>query len=311
MADSIGCSLYFQLIFWLKTIVVARFKRIFAATSSKNPLNTEGGVFEVKNHSHSILKFLKMKNISLLAPALCLVAATIFFACGKDDAASPTRGRVRFFHAVADAPAVDIQIDNASINLRSTAQTDSLAYGAGYPAAGDSSYLSVEPGKRNVKINLARSASTNVLTADLDIVAGNTYTVFAADSAAKVGALVIQEQFTAPKARTSYVRFVHLSPNAPAVTLLARFFRTTNGVRVFSDSVTLAASNAYRTFSTYGELRTDSCDIEVRAVGSTTTVASLQRQRLVEGRHYSIVARGFVGRAAPQNLALTSIIYGR
>ena len=77
--------------------------------------------------------------------------------------------------------------------------------------------LPAGPGRDAQHQGERRRDPTTVINADLPVTAGSYYTVFAADSVANIAPLVLADDLTTPAAGKAHVRFVHLSPNAPAV----------------------------------------------------------------------------------------------
>ena len=257
-----------------------------------------------------------MKNIIRVTAAFCLIALAT--ACGIDDnLASPSVARMRFYHAVSDAPTVgvDLLVDGTPINLRTflvggTILPDSsFRYGAGFPANTDSSYISLLEGPHNVKVN-ALGTATTVASLDINAAAGKTYAVFAIDSLAKIGFLVIEDKFPAPKTGRAWVRVAHLSPNAGNVDAQVRYVKTsTTNVVTVLDSASLATNVAYKGVSDFMEVKApDSLTVVFRGAGTTTAAVTFPRAALVAGRCYTIVARGIVGKSG---LATSSIIHGR
>ncbi len=262
------------------------------------------------------------KFIFSAALTLCLVL--FIAACGKDDAASPTSGRLRFFHAVADAPTTGIELvlDGKPLSFRTyltpgTLLTDStFKYGLVFPnntgTAVDSNYLYLTEGSHNVKINSPVGSTTTALTQDVAIGAGKNYTGFVIDSLAKMGLLVVEDVLPATKTGKAFVRVAHLSPNAPIVDVMLRYVKTTSGVVAYPDSVSIAKGVAYKGVSGFVEVKApDSLQIEFRTAGGTTSAVTFPKSALIAGRCYTILARGFVGKASPQNLTTSSIIHGR
>lgn len=259
-----------------------------------------------------------MKNFLkyIVSAALSLSLMVFIAACGKDDAAWPTAGRVRFFHAVSDAPTVgvDLLIDNLPVNLRTfltpgTPLPDStFKYGAGFPGITDSSYLYLTEGSHNIKVNAIGTATT-VVAADVPVGAGKTYTAFAIDSLAKVGLLVVEDILPAPKNGKAYVRVAQLSPNAGNVDVLLKYVKTVSGVLTTLDSTSLGTNVAYKSVSNFVEVKApDSLTVEFRNAGTTKSAVTFAKSALVAGRCYTILARGIVGKSG---LATSSIIHGR
>ena len=213
-----------------------------------------------------------MKKLQVTVGMMLIVAVGLTIAaCSDDD--NPVAGlqqtsSVMIVHASPDAPGVDIIVDDIK------ALTD-LAFPS------NSGYVSLDAGTRNVKVNVTGS-NTTVIEADLDLDADASYTVFAVNSVANIEPLVLVDDLTAPTAGKAHVRFVHLSPDAPAVDIAV-----TGGPVVFGDV-------------TFGEvigftpLDAASYDLEVRVAGTSTVVLSLPGIALESGKIYTVFAKGFV-----------------
>ena len=260
-------------------------------------------------------------SLKYIASAAFGLSIVLFIAaCGKDDAASPTSGRLRLFNAVADVPTtgnVDVLVDGVAVNLRNwltggTPLVDStFKYGAGFPANGDSSYLYLTEGAHNIKINVT-GATTGTLSQDVTIAAGKTSTAFVIDSLAKMGILIVQDVLPTTKQGRAFIRIAQLSPNSPATDAMVRYVKTVSGVATYPDSISAATNLAYKGVSDFIEVKApDSLIVEFRNAGTTRAAVTFAKTALVAGRCYTIISRGYVGRTSPQNLATSSVIQGR
>lgn len=216
---------------------------------------------------------------SLVAATLLLLSAGTFVSCSDDDnpaGAAQTTGRVLIVHASPDAPAVDVLVDG------SEAVADLL-----FP--NNTGYVSLNTGTRNVKVNAANS-STTVIDADLGITDGGNHTVFACDSLSRITALVLEDDLSAPATGKAHVRFVHLSPDAPAVDITTSAGAVVFGNRSFKQSTSFTPLDA----ATY--------NLQVRLAGSSTVVLNIGNVTFEAGRIYTVFARGFAGGSGAQAL---------
>jgi len=224
-----------------------------------------------------------MKNsLSMLASLLLMSAILVFSACDKDD--DPTYANVLVAHASPDAPGVDLLIDNEKVN--SAALTFPNYTG----------YLEVESGTRNIKVNVA-GTSTTVINADLPLTADDAYSVFAVDSVSKISAVVLTDDLTEPAAGKAHVRFVHLSPDAPAVDVAV----ASSGAVVFGDV-------AFKEGTAFTPLDAGTYNLDVRVAGTSTVALVLPPVTLESGKIYTVFARGFLGGAGAQTLGAEIIV---
>jgi hypothetical protein len=219
--------------------------------------------------------------------ALALAASFTLVSCGDDDdnnnPAAPTpQGQVMAVHASPDAPAVDLYVDG------------SLA-GSGLAFPNNTAYLGVTAGTRNVKVNVAGTMTT-VIDANLPVSAGTNYSVFACDEVAQISAIVLTDDLTTPATGKAHVRFVHLSPDAPAVDIGLQ-----GGGVVF-------ANKAFKEFTPFTPLDAGTYDLEVRLAGTGTVVLPLNDVALQAGKIYTVFARGFVAGSGAQVLAAQVIV---
>lgn len=228
---------------------------------------------------------LTMLHAKKASMAAMLALALFTTGCKKDDddttptpTPTPTYGKLMAIHASPDAPGVDLLIDNTVQN--STALT--------YP--NNTSYLQVQTGTRNVKIN-ATGTSTSVINANLTIEENKNYSVFAVDSLSNIQALVITDDLTAPASGKAHVRFVHLSPNAPAV-----------DVAVVGSTTPLFSNYSFKQYSSFTPLAASTYNLEVRVAGTTTVALNVPGVSLAAGKIYTIFAKGFLGGTGSQAL---------
>ena len=253
-----------------------------------------------------------MKNsLKLIASTSFALVLVLFVACGKDDTASPTSGRVRFFNAVSDAPAagMDLVIDGSIINLRNwlsagTPLPDStFKYRAGFPVVTDSVYLYLTEGTHNVKLNAPVGGSTTVLNLDLPVAAGTAYTVFATDSLSKVSAVIATDVIGAPVSKKSSFRFAHMIPDGPAFDV-ARV-RGTDTTILFTNVAYKGVTPFVLVDTSVGTTGTFKTDYLVRPAGSKTVTTSFTGAVFANGRAYTLVATGLIGKATVNKSLLT------
>jgi len=185
-------------------------------------------------------------------------------------------------HASPDAPGVDLLVDNmvAGTNLE-------FPYNTGY--------LPVTAGMRNVKVNVTGTATT-VIEADLDLMKNMYYSVFAVNEVANIEPLVIGDDLTMPASGNAHVRFIHLSPDAPAVDIT-----TTDGTIVFGNK-------SFKEYSDFLPLGSGTYDLQVRLQGTDTVVLDLPGIMLEDGKIYTVFAKGFVAGEGKQALNAEIIV---
>ena len=226
-----------------------------------------------------------MKNPIKKMAAYFALASLLIVGCSDDD--SPTspeldKANVKVVHASPDAPGVDLLVDN---NIAGSNLT--------YP--NNTGYLQVDEGTRNVKVNVS-GTSTTVIEADLPIEGNKNYSVFAIDAVANLSPLVIEDDLTSPASGTAHARFIHLSPDAPAVDIT-----TKDGTVVFGNY-------KFKDYSQFTPLPAGSYDLQVRLAGTETVVLELNGINLTSGKIYTVFAKGFVAGTSAQALGAEIIV---
>lgn len=184
---------------------------------------------------------------------------------------------VMFVHASPDAPPVDIRLGL-------------LPAARDLPFPGNTPYRFTLSGARNIRVNVADTRTT-VIEARPTLARNTFYTVFAANRVANIEPVVLVDDLTPPAAGNTHVRFVHLSPDAPAVDIAVA-----NGGPVLFPNVSFKGSTSFTPVpgGTY--------DLEVRVAGTSTVALSLPGVRLESGRIYTVFAKGLLSGSGDQAL---------
>jgi len=177
---------------------------------------------------------------------------------------------VRVMHASPDAPAVDVWVDGA-LAIENLAYPDITAY------------VELPAGSRDVAVVAAGTTEPAVFEATLDLASEAHYTVAAVGLLADIAPLVITDELSAPAEGMSHVRFVHASPDAPAVDIAVA-----GGEVIFADV-------AFKDAAAYLPVEAGSYDLEVRIAGSEDVALSVPGVMLDDMGVYTIFATGLAG----------------
>ncbi|MBL7800733.1 MAG: DUF4397 domain-containing protein [Chitinophagales bacterium] len=210
------------------------------------------------------------KSFLALTSATLFISLVMLSSCKKDEEVTKSYAKVLVTHASPNAPGVDLLVDNSKQNTAAL----------NFPS--NTGYLQVEAGTRNIKVNVS-GTSTTVINADLALSKDQNYSVFAIDSVSKISALVLTDDLTAPASGKAHVRFVHLSPNAPAVDVAV-----TGGAVVFGNK-------AFKDYTAFTPLDAGTYNLEVRVAGTSTVALPLPGITLQAGKIYTVFAKGFLG----------------
>jgi LPXTG-motif cell wall-anchored protein len=206
-----------------------------------------------------------MKRIFVVSAVLVLSLALATGAMAQDNSA-----RVRVVHASPDAPAVDVWVDG------SVAFSDA-------PFKGITDYAALSPATYNVQVSPTGATEPIVINADLELAADTDYTVVAVGLLENIEPLVLIDNNDAPAAGKAHVRFVHASPDAPAVDIAVA-----NGGPILFSNV------PFKGVGDYLPVDAGTYDLEARVAGTDTVALSVPGVTLEEGTVYTIFAMGLV-----------------
>jgi len=211
----------------------------------------------------------KTLNVMLLVVAVMAFAVAPAFAAGE--------AMVRVTHASPDAPAVDVCV-NGKVAFAA------LEFGK------TTDYAKLPAGSYDVQVYPAGSncQGTAVIDAKGLKLDAKAYTVMAIGKLAEIKPLILVDNLTAPAAGKVHVRFVHASPDAPAVDIT-----TADGAKVFSNV-------AFGKSVDFTPLPAATYDLQARVAGTENVALNLPGVNLPEGAILTVVAEGFAGGAEPK-----------
>lgn len=210
---------------------------------------------------------------------LAAVPTVMLTSCDEDGddniVVDEEEARVMVVHASPDAPGVDLFVDDTKVN------TSALTF------PNNTGYLTVPAGTRAIRVNAA-GTTTTVIDGDIDFDDDESYTIFATGSLGSndIQPLVLEDDLTAPASGSAKVRFVHLSPDAPAVDIV--------NVTDAANEAVLFDAQEFRDASGFTSVPAGTYNLEVRLDADGTTVLPLNGIQLQSGKIYTIFARGFV-----------------
>lgn len=179
-------------------------------------------------------------------------------------------GHVRVIHTVPDAPNVDVYAnDNLIIS--------DLAYG------NYSGYLSIPEGTYKITLYAAGTKNNPVLENMLTVNKNSILTVAAVGMLNNIGLVAIADANQTRKPGKAMIRFLHLSPNAPAVDITLP-----NGTVVFSNI-------SFRNLTHYIDVIPENYTLQVRVAGTPNIVLTVPNVNLIADKFYTVYAIGLVG----------------
>ena len=186
----------------------------------------------------------------------------------------PGLSYIRALHASPGAPGVDIYLNQNLV-------TKNLTYTNFTP------YLGISPGMYSVKVYPAGMTNNPVINTNIDIRPNSIYTAAAIGRLNDIELYPIPDPVISPVPNKTRIRFVHLSPNAPAVDITLA-----NGSVLFSDVM-------YKEYTTYISLPPGRYTLQARATGTENILLNVPNVVLRPSRNLSIYAVGLIGETPP------------
>jgi hypothetical protein len=175
--------------------------------------------------------------------------------------------QVRVIHAAPDTPGVDVFVDG-----------EVVLSNISFPTV--SAYLALPAGDHTVAIApTGEAVEQALLTQDVTVAAGSAYTV-AAIGLADVSFAVFEDDLSPVAEGQARARFIHTSPDAPAVDIEV------------VDGPTLFQNVGFGEAGAYQDVQAGSYDLRAVASGDNTVVVQLPGTTLEAGTIYDVIAVG-------------------
>ncbi len=185
---------------------------------------------------------------------------------------------IRLLHAVPNAQAIDVYANNKKIasNLAYKQFTD---------------YLAIVPGKYNLRVFPAGKTDKPIIQVDATVPEQSIYTIAAIGKAPTLELAAIPEQKQQIPEGATFLRFAHLSPDAPNV-----------DVRL-QDGTTLFKNIGYKEMAKYLQVNPGQYTFELYPTGTNERVLYVPNITLKKNKFYTIYAVGLLNsKKAPLQL---------
>lgn len=181
---------------------------------------------------------------------------------------------VRVLHGSPDAPPVDIFLNDMKVV-------------SGLPFKNISEYLQIKPGEYKLEIYPSTVPKLNpVFRKKVLLPSDSVYTIAAINKLNNLNIFIINDPTEKPRNNISYLRAVHLSPNAPAV-----------NIRV--NNRTICRNLQYKGISRYAQLDPGTYNISVLTTSGGDNVLTIPNQVLQVGFYQTVYILGLVGGEPP------------
>ena len=197
---------------------------------------------------------IRVPSVRRIGAALTVLAAVATTAFIATPARAAGDGYVRLAHLSPDTPDVDVYLKAQSGDSK-TQKFPGVGYGVMSP------YLRLPVGTYSVAMRPAGAAESTdpVLTTQVDVAAGQAYTVAGVGRYADLGLRVLKDNLALPSPNESKVRIIQASVRAPVLNV---------GLQ---DGATIASGVQFATTTSYREVKPGSWTLKVQPTGGGLT----------------------------------------
>lgn len=192
---------------------------------------------------------------------------------------APEKSFVRIFHASPDAPAIDVYLNDQII-------ARNLSYRQFTP------YVSTAPGVYNVRVFSAGTTSNPIINTNINFRPNLIETIAATGRLNDIELIPYEEPKLPQIAGKSYIRFVHLSPNTPAVDIALP-----NGNMLFKDI-------SFEEASEYIPINAGTYTLQAKPTGTAEVVLNVPNVNIRAGRYYTVYAIGLLNETPPLQVVI-------
>lgn len=177
---------------------------------------------------------------------------------------------IRILHASPNAPAVDVYANENLI-------VENLEYKE------LSQYIPVQPGNYNITVYPSGEMENPVINTNVYIPKDTVSTIAAIGKLPDISLSTIPEPIIANDSGGPCIRFIHLSPNAPAVDI-----KLADDTKVFNNI-------PYKDITNYTCIPTGTYTFKVTPAGTNNVVITVPNVKLDPNNYYNVYAVGLVG----------------
>lgn len=216
------------------------------------------------NTTTSIMRNLKkMGAVTFLSIGMFAIQS-----CSKDETPVQEYGFLSITNTSPTSATFNIYVDQKIIN------SQAVAY------LGSSGYMPLTPGSHTIKFTTA-SSTEKLIEKSIPTPVNTVSSLFLIDKGANMDYLIVKDELGNPTSSKAFVRFINLSPNAPALDLAVK------------DGAVLIADKAYKTNSAFIEVDAKAYVFQIKDKATGTTFkADLESVELKAGKSYTVIATG-------------------
>ena len=213
-----------------------------------------------------------------------LFSLVALIACKKEEVNVPNASYIRFINASPTLGTYNVFLNNKMVNT------------AALPFGGTVSYAAYIIGNHTVKYTTVSSAQA-VLTKQIVLAINQIHSAYLIDKDAKLDLLLVVDDASVTSTTKAFVKFINLSPDAPALNLDIKA-----GANLIKDKT-------FKTGSAFMQVDPKTYDFDIKDSATGLVKTTLTGVDMAAGRYYTIISRGMLNPSATdQPLSAQSII---
>jgi len=198
-----------------------------------------------------------------------LVALISFSACKKEETDTNVYSGLSIYNASPTPATYDVFLDDAKINT------------AALPLGGNMAYFQKVTGSYTVKFTVA-GRTESLFSKTIALPASSYSTYFLIGKPTAFEGLLITDDLTGTSTTNGFIRFINVSPDAPALDLVVR-----NG------SV-ITTNKAYKAASGFTQLAVGTYAFDIKNTTTGAIIASIENVIIGVSGHYNVILKGLV-----------------
>jgi Domain of unknown function (DUF4397) len=210
-----------------------------------------------------------------------LIAVTVLTSCKKTETTDPTISYLRVINASPSLATYNAYFNGNMVNT------------AALPFGGAASYASYTAGSYSLKFTTA-SSTESLLTKTITLNASTYYSSYLINKPAALDVYTIGDDLSIPSTDKAYIRFINLSPDAPALDLAKT-----------SATTALVTNKAFKSASGFIAVDAGTYTLDAKETSSGTVKATSESTSFTAGYHYDIICGGLVTPANDTERALS------
>lgn len=202
---------------------------------------------------------------------LIMMAILLVQSCSKESSPPPNTA---FLSITNTAPTLGTF--NIYLNQNKANGSSAVNFGGTLP------YFQIGAGEYTAKIT-TESSTESLLSKNITLEKDKVYSLFIINKPGQLDYLQVTDNIKNPVAEKAFIRFINLSPDAPALNL------------AFKDSTTLIQDKAYKAVSDFIEVNAKVYNFEIKDKATGLVKGDpLQSVDLKAGKTYTIISRGLL-----------------